>query len=37
VDYEEFDTLEEGLGRFHAQWRRENPTDGVGEGSAWTV
>jgi hypothetical protein len=31
VDYEEFDTLEEGLGRFHAQWRRENPTDGVGE------
>ena len=31
VDYEEFDTLEEGLGRFHAQWRRENPTDGVDE------
>jgi hypothetical protein len=31
VDYEEFDTIEEGLGRFHAQWRRENPTDGVGE------
>jgi hypothetical protein len=31
VDYEEFDDLEEGLGRFHAQWRRENPTDGVDE------
>jgi hypothetical protein len=31
VDYEEFDTLEKDLGRFHAQWRRENPTDGVGE------
>ena len=32
VDYEEFDELEEGLGRFHAQWRRQNPTDGVPEG-----
>ena len=32
VDYEEFDALEEGLGRFHAQWRRENPTDGAEEG-----
>ena len=31
VDYEEFDTLEEGFGRFHAQWRRENPTDGARE------
>jgi hypothetical protein len=31
VDYEEFDGLEQGLGRFHAQWRRENPTDGVEE------
>ena len=31
VDYEEFDSLEDGLGRFHAQWRRENPTDGVTE------
>ena len=29
IDYEEFDELEDGLGRFHAQWRRENPTDGV--------
>ena len=32
VDYEEFDELEEGLGRFHAQWRRENPTEGVEQG-----
>lgn len=32
VDYEEFDELEEGLGRFHAQWRRENPCDGVEQG-----
>jgi hypothetical protein len=32
VDYEEFDELEEGLGRFHAQWRRENPTCGVEQG-----
>ncbi len=32
IDYEEFDELEEGLGRFHAQWRRQNPTDGVPEG-----
>jgi hypothetical protein len=27
VDYEEYDQLEEGLGRFHAQWRREFATD----------
>ena len=32
VDYEEFDELEEGLGRFHAQWRRENPCDGIEQG-----
>ncbi len=32
IDYEEFDELEEGLGRFHAQWRRENPTKGVEQG-----
>src|SRR5918994_6173191 len=31
VDYEEFGSLEDGLARFHAQWRRENPTDGVEE------
>jgi hypothetical protein len=29
VDYETFDHLEDGLGRFHAQWRRQNPCDGV--------
>ncbi len=28
VDYEEFDRLADGMARFHAQWRRENPTDG---------
>ncbi len=28
VDYEGFGALEDGLGRFHAQWRREDPTDG---------
>ena len=31
VDYEEYETLEEGLGRFHAMWRRENPCKGVSE------
>jgi len=29
VDYEEWAEPEPGLGRFHAMWRRENPTDGV--------
>jgi len=28
IDYEEYTSLEDGLGRFHAQWRRENPTRG---------
>ena len=32
VDYEEHDRLEPDLLRFHAQWRRENPTQGWGEG-----
>lgn len=31
VDYERYDRLEDGLGCFHAQWRRENPTIGFGE------
>jgi len=31
IDYEEYDKLEEDLGRFHAQWRRQNPTEGWGE------
>jgi len=29
VDYEEHDTVSDDLGRFHAQWRRENPTQAV--------
>jgi len=32
VDYEEHERLDEGLCRFHAQWRRENPTQGWAEG-----
>jgi len=32
VDYEEHDRIDDGLGRFHAQWRRENPTRGWAEG-----
>lgn len=31
VDYEEYDELEDDLGRFHAQWRRENPTEGISD------
>lgn len=30
VDYESYPTLDDGYGRFHAQWRRENPTSGWG-------
>ena len=29
IDYEELDALPDGLGYFHAQWRREDPTDGI--------
>ena len=29
VDYEEYDSLPEKALRFHAQWRRENPTKGI--------
>ena len=32
VDYEEYDALPADLAHFHAQWRRENPTDGVDDG-----
>jgi len=28
VDYEELPSARQGHGRFHAKWRRENPTDG---------
>ncbi len=31
VDFEAYEELEEGLGRFHAQWRRQNPCDGIDE------
>lgn len=31
IDYEEYDELEPGLGRFHATWNRENPTEGISE------
>jgi hypothetical protein len=30
-DYERYLQLDEGYGRFHAQWRRENPTSGWGD------
>jgi D-arabinan exo alpha-(1,3)/(1,5)-arabinofuranosidase (non-reducing end) len=32
IDYESYDEADDGLGYFHAQWRRENPTDGVPQG-----
>jgi hypothetical protein len=31
VDYEEYDRPLEGAACFHAQWRRQNPTDGWGD------
>jgi len=31
IDYEEYDKLGEELGRFHAQWRRQNPCRGIPE------
>jgi hypothetical protein len=33
VDYELYDRLEDDYARFHAQWRRENPTIGFGDPS----
>ncbi|WP_197510870.1 DUF2961 domain-containing protein [Tessaracoccus coleopterorum] len=32
IDYEAFDQLEDGIGRFHASWHRECPTDGIEQG-----
>ncbi len=32
VDYELFDSIDEELGYFHAQWRRQCPADGVDQG-----
>src|SRR5437870_566837 len=29
VDYERYDSLDDDLGRLHAQWRRQNPCDGI--------
>lgn len=31
VDYEAYDSLDADLGRFHACWRRENPTEGLAQ------
>lgn len=31
IDYEAYKEMVEELGRFHAQWRRENPCDGIME------
>jgi len=31
IDYEVYPWLDENLGRFHAQWRRQNPCDGIDE------
>jgi hypothetical protein len=31
VDYEELDEVTDDLGRFHAQWRRQNPTTGISD------
>lgn len=31
IDYERYEALEGDVGRFHAQWRRENPTEGWGD------
>lgn len=33
IDYDAFDELEDGLGRFHASWNRQAPTDGVEQGA----
>lgn len=32
LDYEAFDELEDEIGRFHASWHRENPTEGTEQG-----
>jgi len=31
IDYEEHETIPDDVGRFHAQWRRENPAKSVGQ------
>jgi len=37
IDYEKLDKLDDNVGRFHAQWRRENPTTAVGEKTNVTI
>jgi hypothetical protein len=32
IDYEQYQEADPELGYFHAQWRRQNPTDGVDQG-----
>jgi hypothetical protein len=31
IDYEELPGLDSDIGRFHSQWRRQNPTDGISD------
>lgn len=31
IDYESYNRLEDNQGRFHSQWRRENPCEGIDE------
>lgn len=33
IDYDAFEDLESGLGRFHASWNRQAPTDGATQGA----
>jgi hypothetical protein len=37
IDYEKLERIEPNVGRFHAQWRRENPTTPVGEKTNVTI
>lgn len=37
IDYEEYEKLENDLALFHAQWRRENPTEGWGDDKKWDI
>ena len=37
IDYEKLDKLADNVGRFHAQWRRENPTTAVGKKTNVTI
>ncbi|HEX2484151.1 MAG TPA: glycoside hydrolase family 172 protein [Myxococcota bacterium] len=36
IDYEEYDALDPELARFHAAWRRRNPTAGRAREKGWT-